>query len=101
MTNGPMRVADLTAAQAWSRARFMDGCARFGPRFVRLGVAFAVIEGAIALAYATAVVQAYRGFVSVADVVVDRPGGRRGVDDRARRVDRRRARSTVSPSSCW
>ena len=45
----------------------MDGCARFGPRFVRLGLALAVIEGAIALGYATAIVQAYRGFVSVAD----------------------------------
>jgi hypothetical protein len=67
VANGPLRIADLTAAQAWSRARFMGGCARFGPRFVRLAIAFAVIEGAIALAYATAIVQAYRGFVSVAD----------------------------------
>jgi hypothetical protein len=67
MASGPLRIADLTAAHAWSRARFMGGCARFGPRFVRLGLALAVIEGAIALAYATAVVQAYRGFVSVAD----------------------------------
>ena len=66
LTNGPLRIADLAAARAWSRARFMEGCARFGPRFVRLGIAFAVIEGTIALGYATAVVQAYRGFVSVA-----------------------------------
>jgi hypothetical protein len=65
ITGGPLRVADLTAAQAWSRERFMDGCARVGPRFVRLGVSLAVIEGAIALAYATAIVQAYRGFVSM------------------------------------
>jgi hypothetical protein len=63
---GPLRVSDLAAARVWSRARFMDGCARFGPRFVRLAIAFAILEGAIALGYATAVVQAYRGFVSIA-----------------------------------
>ena len=66
MAVGPLRVADLLAAQAWSRSRFMDGCARFGPRFVRLALVLAVAEGAIALGYATAVVQAYRGFVSMA-----------------------------------
>ena len=63
---GPLRFADLAAAQAWSRARFMDGCTRFGPRFVRLGIALAAVEGAVALGYASAVVQAYRGFVSLA-----------------------------------
>ena len=63
---GPLRIADLAAARAWSRTRFMDGCARFGPRFVRVALAFAILEGAIALGYATAVVQAYRGFVSIA-----------------------------------
>jgi len=63
---GPLRVADLIAAQAWSRARFMGGCRRFGRRFLRLALTLAVVEGAIALGYATAVVQAYRGFVSVA-----------------------------------
>ena len=66
MAAGPLRIADLTAAHAWSRTRFMAGCARFGPRFVRLALVLAVAEGAIALAYATAVVQAYRGFVSLA-----------------------------------
>jgi hypothetical protein len=63
---GPLRASDLAAARAWSRARFMEGCARFGPRFVRLAIAFAIVEGGIALGYATAVVQAYRGFVSMA-----------------------------------
>ena len=63
---GPLRFVDLAAAQAWSRARFVDGCARFGPRFVRLGIALAILEGAVALGYASAVVQAYRGFVSLA-----------------------------------
>jgi hypothetical protein len=62
----PLRESALTAAQAWSRARFADGCARFGPRFVGLGFGLAVLEAGIALAYALAVVQAYRGFVSVA-----------------------------------
>ena len=63
---GPLRVADLAAAHAWSRARFMDGCPRFGPRFVRLGSPSRSLEGAVALGYASAVVQAYRGFVSLA-----------------------------------
>jgi hypothetical protein len=63
---GPLRPGDLAAAHAWSKARFMDGCARFGPRFVGLGIAFAILEGLTALGYATAVVQAYRGFVSIA-----------------------------------
>jgi len=63
---GPLRVADLAGAQAWSRARFMGGCQRYGRRFVHLALALAVTEGAIALGYAAAVVQAYRGFVSVA-----------------------------------
>ena len=63
---GPLRVPALSAAQAWSRARFTDGCARFGPRFVRLGLVLAVLEAGVALGYATAVVQAYRTFVSVA-----------------------------------
>jgi hypothetical protein len=62
---GPLRVADLAAAHAWSRARFMSGCRRYGPRFVHLALVLAVVEGAIALGYAAAVVQAYRGFVSV------------------------------------
>jgi hypothetical protein len=62
---GPVRMPDLSAAHAWSRSRFVDGCARFGPRFVRLALALAVVEGAIAMGYATAVVQAYRGFVSM------------------------------------
>lgn len=63
---GPLRFADVAAAQAWSRACFMDGCTRFGPRFVRLGIALSILEGAVALVYASAVVQAYRGFVSLA-----------------------------------
>jgi hypothetical protein len=63
---GPLRVATLSAAHAWSRARFTHGCTRFGPRFVRLGLALALLEAGLALAYATAVVQAYRAFVSVA-----------------------------------
>ena len=63
---GPLRASPLGAAHAWSRARFMRGCRHFGPRFVRLGLALAALEVAIALAYATAVVQAYRAFVSVA-----------------------------------
>ncbi len=62
---GPLRPGELAAAHAWSKARFMDGCARFGPRFVRLALGFAILQGATALAYATAVVQAYRGFVSM------------------------------------
>jgi hypothetical protein len=66
MAAGPVRGGDFAAAQAWSRTRYMEGCARFGPRFVRLALAFAVLEGALALGYATAVVQAYRGFVSMA-----------------------------------
>jgi hypothetical protein len=66
LAGGPVRGGDFAAAQAWSRARFMEGCARFGPRFVRLALVFALLEGALALGYATAVVQAYRGFVSIA-----------------------------------
>jgi hypothetical protein len=66
-TGRPLRIEDVARARAWSPARFVDGCARFGPRFVRLGIACAVLEGAVALAYATVVVQAYRAFVSVAD----------------------------------
>ena len=62
---GPLRVPALSVAQAWSRARFTDGCARFGPRFVRLGLALAVLESGVALGYATAVVHADRIFVSV------------------------------------
>ena len=63
---GPLRVGDLAAAHAWSRTRFMSGCRRYGRRFVHLALALAVVDGAIALGYAAAVVQAYRGFVSVA-----------------------------------
>jgi hypothetical protein len=63
---GPLRASPLGAAHAWSRARFMRGCRHFGPRFVRLGLALAALEVAVALGYATAVVQAYRAFVSVA-----------------------------------
>ncbi len=63
---GPLRPGDLAAAHAWSKARFMDGCARFGPRFVGLALALAVVRGATALGYATVVVVAYRGFVSIA-----------------------------------
>jgi hypothetical protein len=66
LDGAPLRLADLRAAHAWSRARFMDGCRRAGARVVRLGLAFACVEAAIALGYATAVVQAYRGFVSIA-----------------------------------
>lgn len=60
------RVPLLSAAQAWSTARFTHGCARFGPRFVRLGLALAVLETAVAFGYATAIVHAYRTFVSAA-----------------------------------
>ncbi len=63
---GPLRVADLAAAHAWSRTRFMSGCRRHGRRFVSLALVLALVEGVIALGYAAAVVQAYRGFVSVA-----------------------------------
>ena len=63
---GPLRAGVLATPAAWSRARFMDGCTRFGPRFVRLGLALALFEAGLALGYATAVVQAYRAFVSVA-----------------------------------
>ena len=62
----PLRAADLQAARAWSPARFMTGCASFGARFVRLGLALAALEIAVALGYAAAVVAAYRGFVSMA-----------------------------------
>jgi hypothetical protein len=63
---GSLRGGDLAAAHAWSRRRFVAACGRFGGRFVRLGLAFALIEALVALAYASAVVQAYRGFVSIA-----------------------------------
>jgi hypothetical protein len=61
----PLRGGDLIAAQAWSRRRFVAACGRFGGRFVRLGLGFALIEAIVALGYASAVVQAYRGFVSI------------------------------------
>jgi hypothetical protein len=60
----PLRGSDLMAAQAWSRRRFVAACGRFGGRFIRLGLGLALVEAIVALGYASAVVQAYRGFVS-------------------------------------
>jgi hypothetical protein len=63
---GTRRVPPVAAARAWSTARFTDGCRRFGARFVRLGLALAVLEAVVAFGYASAIVQAYRTFVSLA-----------------------------------
>jgi hypothetical protein len=65
-TGRPLRVVDLQAARAWSTARFMTGCATFGARFVRLGLALAAAEIAVAIGYAASVVAVYRAFVSIA-----------------------------------
>jgi hypothetical protein len=62
----PLRAAAVSAARAWTPARFRAGCRHFGRRFVVLALLLGVIDAALALGYALTVVQAYRAFVSLA-----------------------------------